>query len=1225
VKFLSRGSGYGLFLTADGAVLGLCGGASETGAEPSRALKPANCETVRLQVVGARPSAPPRGEGQLSGTANYFIGRDPAKWRVGIPMYDQVRYAGIYPGIDLVYYGNHRRLEYDFVARPGANLNQIRLRFDGARGIERAGRDLLVKTAHGELVLEMPQIYQLVDGRRVSVEGRFALLGKRTAGFRLGPYDHTRELTIDPALDYSTYLGGSGGDSGKAIAIDASGNAYIAGQTYSTDFPITSGAWQTTNNGAAKHVFNAFVTKLNADGTALVYSTYLGGSGGNQAFAQGDAAVAIAVDGSGNAYVTGLSGSEDFPVTAGALQAKNKAAANGDITAFVAKLNPAGTSLVYSTYLGGSGTAANAPFAGDTGTSIAVNSAGEAYVAGSTYSTDFPVTAGALQGINNSAATGGNNGFVTRLNAAGTGLVYSTYLGGSGSSAGIPFASDTCNAISLDAAGDAYVTGQTLSKDFPVTASALQTRMAASGADGANAFVSELDPAGNSLVYSTYLGGSLIDAANAIAVDAAGDAYVAGLTYSSDFPVTAGAYQAVNNGAADHSTNGFVSKLNPAGSALLYSTYLGGRGGQVNLTSTVGFEAGDQINGLAIDGAGNAFVTGETASPDFPVTAAAYQAVNQNQAPGCPVGCYGGFNAFVTELNPAGSALNYSTYLGGNGFNPTNPADENIEEGDEALGLAVDIFDSVYVTGNAESGNFPVTAGSFQPAIHGIGNAFVSKLNLAAPVGPAAPMVTVTPAPATIGSAQSLPVAVSVAGESGDPKPTGTVTLEAGSYTSAPVELNGGGATITVPAGSLPASPANRLAPDFVTANYLPRAASEAEYGFGSGSAEVEVVAPVIAVAPPSPSISWAQALGQALEVTIGLATAGSLPAPTGNVILSTGGYSSPATVLTGASARIDIPAGTLATGLNVLAVSYSGDKVYLAEAGTGTVTVGPITVAVTVVPSAGSITTAQTLPVTVTVSAGSGHATPTGTVTLASGSYSSAETALIEGSAKTTIPAGALVVGSDTLSAAYSGDGNYASAIGSAMVMVTQAPVPGFTIGGTAVTVLPGAVQGNTSTISVTPSGGFTGAVSLQASITSMPEMALQTPVLTFGATGTVEVTGTGPATAILSISTAAAGASPCGSGVPPVMQNAFYPAGGTALAGILLFGIRGRRKKWRSLLGMVTLGVAMATGIGACNGKLICLLPALTGTTPGSYTVTVTGTSGSISATATVPLTVE
>jgi len=1127
VKFLARGGGYGLYLTADGAVLGLCGSAPETGGEPLSTTKRKRCETVRMQFVGANASPAPRGEGQLAGTANYFIGRDPAKWRSGIPMYGKVRYAGVYPGIDLVYYGNQRRVEYDFVAGPGAHPNRIRLRFEGVRGLARgAGGELLAKTALGELVLARPEIYQMVDGRRVSVEGEFALMGRRTAGFRLGRYDPGRELTIDPALEYSTYLGGSGGDSGKAIAIDGSGDAYIAGQTYSTDFPVSPGAWQTTSKGAAKQVFNAFVSKLNADGTALVYSTYLGGSGGDQAFAQGDAAEAIAVDGSGNAYVTGLTGSEDFPVTAGALQTINKAAANGDITAFAAKLNPAGTGLVYSTYLGGSGTAANAPFAGDTGTSIAVNNGGEAYVAGLTYSKDFPVTDGALQAVNNSAATGGTNGFVARLNAAGTGLVYSTYLGGSGSSAGIPFASDTCNAIALDGAGDAYVAGQTLSKDFPVTAGAFQTRMAAAGADGANAFVSELDPAGSALVYSTYLGGSVIDAADAIAVDSSGDAYVAGLTYSLNFPVTAGALQAVNNGAAGHTSNGFVSKLNPSGSALLYSTYLGGRGGQVNLTSTVGFEAGDQVNGLAIDGEGNAFVTGETASPDFPVTGGAYQAVNQNQFPGCPAGCYGGFNAFVSELNAAGSALGYSTYLGGNGFNSTNPTDEHIEEGDEAFALAVDGTDNVYVTGNAESGNFPVTAGSFQPAIHATGNAFVTRLNLAAPGGPAAPTVTVTPRPAMIGSAQSLAVAVTVAGGTGDSRPTGTVTLEAGSYTSAPVALNGGGAAITVPAGSLAASPANRLAPDIVTANYLPDAASEAAYGFGSGSAQVEVVAPAIGVEPSSPSISWAEAEGQALEVTISLATAGSLPAPTGQVTLSTGGYISAATALTGGSARIGIPAGTLATGVNALAASYSGDSVYLAESGSGTVT-------------------------------------------------------------------------------------------------VTQAQAPGFTLDGTAVTVVAGADEGNTSTLSVTPSGGFTGEVALRASITSMPPGAQELPALTFGANGQVEVTGTEPATAILSISTGAAGVSPCGS--TPVARGGFYVAGGTALAGILLFGIRRRRTRWRSLLGMMALSAALATGTGACNGKLICLLPASTGTTPGSYSVTVTGISGTISATTTIPVAVK
>jgi hypothetical protein len=397
-------------------------------------------------------------------------------------------------------------------------------------------------------------------------------------------------------------------------------------------------------------------------------------------------------------------------------------------------------------------------------------------------------------------------------------------------------------------------------------------------------------------------------------------------------------------------------------------------------------------------------------------------------------------------------------------------------------------------------------------------------------------------------------------------------------------------------------------------------------YAFGSGSAEVRVVAPSIAVAPSSPSISWAQAQGQALQVTIGLATAGSLPPPTGSVTVSTGGYTSAATALTGASAIIGIPPATLATGTNSLAVSYSGDNVYRSEAGSGTVTVGPVTVTVTADPSVGSITTAQALPVSIAVLAADGHATPTGTVTLTSGSYSSAATALNGGGAKITIPAGALAVGNETLAAAYSGDGDYESATGTAVVTVTPAPVPAFTLGATPVKVLAGAVEGNSSTISVTPLGGFAGGVVLRATITSMPEGAKELPVLSFATASPLEVTGTAPATATLSIATAASGGSPCGSAAPQsAAHGGFYMAGGTALAGILLFGIRGRRRRVRSLLGWTALGAALATGMGACNGKLVCLLPAQSATTPGNYTVTVTGASGSITATATVPLTVE
>ena len=402
--------------------------------------------------------------------------------------------------------------------------------------------------------------------------------------FVLGSYDHSRPLVIDPVLSYSTFLGGSSNDSGNAIAVDATGNVYVTGTTSSPDFP-TANALQTTGNSNG----TAFVTKLSADGSTLVYSTFLGGSGG-------DGANAIAVDSAGSVYITGSTKSSDFP-TAQPLQA----ALQGSQNAFVAKLTADGSALVYSTYLGGSGSM-------DAGSGIAVDAAGNAYVTGSTDSPNFP-TVNAFQ---SAANPNGLNVFVTKLKADGSGLVYSTFLSGSG-------LGDFGTAIAVDAAGNAYVTGFANSADFPI-ANAVQPVQAGFIS---NAFVTKLTPDGSSLVFSTFLGGFFADGGTGIAVDMAGNAYVTGFTLSPDFPT-------VN--ALQTSGSAFAAKLTADGSALVYSTHLGGSGGKA-------------ANGIAVDAAGDAYITGYTLSADFPT-------VNPFQPSlASPNG-----NAFVLELTPDGSA-----------------------------------------------------------------------------------------------------------------------------------------------------------------------------------------------------------------------------------------------------------------------------------------------------------------------------------------------------------------------------------------------------------------------------------------------------------------------------------------------------------------------------------------------------------------------------------------
>ncbi|HKQ08116.1 MAG TPA: SBBP repeat-containing protein [Blastocatellia bacterium] len=444
VRYAARGAGYALWLTADGAVLSLLGGARQPAddaaqdelaqAERSASAREAATAVIRMKLLNANPAANVTGTEEMAGRSNYFVGKDAAKWRAGVSNYARVAVRGVYRGVDMVYYGNGRQLEYDFNVAAGANPAAIGWRIAGAKRLRvDATGELVMATAAGEVRQHKPVAYQEINGERREVAARYVLRGKNRVSFALGHYDRRQPLVIDPVLGYSTYLGGSNDDEGHAIAVDGAGNAYVTGLTFSTDFPTASAVQPL--GGALPDLF---VAKLNANGTALVYSTYLGGS-------DYDDANSIAVDTVGNAYVTGFTQSLNFPTVNPLQSPHGNLISNSD--AFVAKLNAAGTALVYSTYLGGNGR--------DKGLSIAVDATGNACVAGWTTSTDFQ-TVNALQ------ATPGGNGdaFVSKLNAAGTAFVYSTYLGGDGGDWGA--------AIAVDNAGSVYVAGATNSPNFPL-------------------------------------------------------------------------------------------------------------------------------------------------------------------------------------------------------------------------------------------------------------------------------------------------------------------------------------------------------------------------------------------------------------------------------------------------------------------------------------------------------------------------------------------------------------------------------------------------------------------------------------------------------------------------------------------------------------------------------------------------------------------------------------
>ncbi|AGY57615.1 hypothetical protein GKIL_1369 [Gloeobacter kilaueensis JS1] len=638
VHFVAHQGNGSLLLTPAGAYVALHKKSSNPAESSTRSL-------VRLAFVGADQRAVLRGVDRLPGRVNYLMGSDPLGWRTGVPTYRRVEAKDLYPGIDVAYYGRDRQFEYDLLVAAGADPAAIRLQVDGAQSLSiDPGGGLIIRTAAGALRQAPPVVYQLIDSKRRSVDGRYVLLDRRTVAFAIGAYDRRRSLIIDPTLSYATLLGGSGGDYGAAIAADSTGNLYATGFTDSVDF-------RTLNPLQAGLAGNSdvFVTKFNTSGNALVYSTYLGGS-------NNDYPAALRIDGSGNAYVVGYTNSTNFPV-ANAL--RSTLAGNND--AFVSKLNASGSALVYSTYLGGS--------SNDIATGLAVASSGNLYVTGYTLSSDFPL----LKPLQSVYGGGAYDAFVTKFNAAGNTLAYSTYLGGSGT--------DFASGIAVDSKGNAYLTGYTTSSNFPVVG-AFQPSLKG-GFDG---FVSKLNAAGSALAYSTYLGGSKGDFSTAIAVGSSGDIFVTGYTASTDFP-RANAFQSLLKG----DQNAFLTKLDAAGTSLSYSTYLGGSRSEYSYA-------------LAVDSKGNAVVSGLTTSTDFP-TLSALQA-----------GYSGGLaDAFVTKFNAVGSAVQYSTYLGGGSE-------------DYSYGLAIDGADNTYVAGFTYSANFPTTAGAVQQTPAGEADGFFLKI-----------------------------------------------------------------------------------------------------------------------------------------------------------------------------------------------------------------------------------------------------------------------------------------------------------------------------------------------------------------------------------------------------------------------------------------------------------------------------------------------------------------
>ncbi|MFZ0769904.1 MAG: SBBP repeat-containing protein [Candidatus Sulfotelmatobacter sp.] len=794
VQFLSRGAGYTLFLTRDAAVLAL----PLSSSKPQSQQKPSSSASyplpyvgsqsvgvqhpgasrseavLNMRIVNANPQAHISGVGKQLAQSNYFIGNDPSQWRTNVSNYEKVRYAGVYPGVDLVYYGNQKQLEYDFVVSPGADPSAIALAFGGGPDggkkipltINRDG-DLVATLQGGAVTFHKPIVYQQNDdSAKTAIDGRYLLNADGHVGFELGTYDHSKQLIIDPVLSYCTYLGGSNDDISYGITYGVRyGQPILVGSTRSADFPQVKALYPFGGGTCGTEPCrDIFVAKYNPALTELIFSTFIGGD-------NDDVPSQVTQDVYGDIFLVGYSLSTNFPVRGPVFQ---KTFHGGSITgdAVVVEVESAGFYLEWSSYLGGSGD--------DQAFGVAVDTPGNVYVSGHTTSTDFPVTAGAYQTTCPVDSSGGcSTSFVTKVNPKGTALVYSTYLGGSNG------LGESAYGIALDANDNVYLSGITGSPNYPTTPGAYQTQC---GTDGLcngtfDGFVTQLNSTGNAVLASTFLGGSSYDYTAGIVVNP-NAIYVSGSTVSSDFPVTANAAQPAYGGGSSGCivTTGTcgdvtVTKLNTALTALQYSTYLGG-----SLDENPGLS-------MAVDTNGYMYVTGQTDSLNFPQ-------VNPLQA------AYGGgaSDAFITQFTPTG-AFGYSSYFGGNGE-------------DFGYRVALDPSNNVYITGGTLSTNLPVTSHAVQKICGTDGNcnggffdAWFSKIILSANLS------MTDKAPATVATGANLTYTLTAKNNGPDTAlsvsvtdatPTGTtfvsVTPNAGTCTAPPV---GGTGTVTCTVGAM--------------------------------------------------------------------------------------------------------------------------------------------------------------------------------------------------------------------------------------------------------------------------------------------------------------------------------------------------------------------------------------------------------------------------------------
>ncbi len=1159
VKFVSRGKGYTAFLTAGGLVLALHSNPAAadqpaTGTASGKTPPPA---TLQFNFLGANQNPVVVGEDPLSGRVNYFIGRDPSKWHTNVPTYGKVRYKNVYPGIDLVYYGNHRRLEYDFVISPGADPSKIQFKILGAKQIDLdADGNLVLQTTSGPLHFASPAIYLESNGTRIPVSGAYAVKDATHIGFQVNPYDQSKPLVIDPLLIYSTYLGGSGNDQPSGIAVDSLGNVYVAGFTDSQDFPLAT----VGSLPAGPHVF---VAKLDPTGSNLIYADYIGGNSQDYGYA-------LVLDSSNEVYVTGSTASSDFPVV-NPYQGTYPGSFNG----FLSKVSADGSSLLYSSYLGGNGS--------DSPAGIAIDSASDVLVAGNTTSTNFPaVNAYQTTASPNQGNNYGQYGFLTKFSPDGSYLVYSTYFAGDfniayncGGTPCWPSPYSAITGIVVDGSGNAYVTGNTNTYNFPTTTGAYSTTNSTQQLNANVGFVSKFSSAG-SLTYSTYLyeSSGILSNLDAIAVDADGSAYVTGSAYSDGtFPITATAIcdPGVYTTACGYA---FVTKLDPTGAQLAYSTFLGPN------------NSGNP-RAIAIDADKNAYVLASSTSSSFSL-------VNGIEP------YSGGSDLLLVEIDPLASTEIFATYLGA-----------SLDE--FAAGIAVDPNGNIYVDGTTDSSDFPVTQNAFQPLFGGNTDVFVMKIEPGS-----APSVATSP--------QSLDYAAQTMGSTSQPQTVLLRNLGSSPLTISSITTTGDFAESDTCGTSVAAAGNCTLSVTFTPLSGGTRTGTVVIQDDASGSPQVITLTgtgngPGATLSPASLSFS-SQPIGTSSAAqAVSLTNAGNATLNVGTIQV-TGDYTQvnncPATLAANASCSINVTftptvpgtrSGTLTVNDNVLNTPQTINLTGIGAVGGAPVaSLSPLSLTFPSQPVKTSAT-AQTVTL-----ANTGNAALNVISIQTTGDFSQTNNcgAQLSPNATCAINVTFTPTASGTRSGILTVNDNGA---GSPQTVALSGSGSDFSLvaSPTSDTVKAGAVA--TFNLTVSPTGGsFASAVTLACS-----GLSAQTSCSFSPATVTP---GSNAAKSTLSITTVATTAN-SSSRRGPVFAI-FLQLPGIGFLGMAVLAYKARKIKYGSFGLPIFLAFALISMTACAGGTGTTAIPPA-GTAPGTYTITVTATAGGLQHSMPLSLTVQ